>query len=167
MAVALRLARTTVDGFALTPCVYCGLVASTVDHVVPRSYRSMIADWRKQEGWEKIPDTVPCCSQCNSIAGANIFASLKEKREYIKDRLRYKYRRLLASAFWNESEIQGLGKSLRSHIEKAERKKIIVLLRLAWPYDIGNEVEALTRVLAGADNPAPALNSRRRSEILR
>lgn len=160
-----RLMRTTVEGYGLTPCVYCGLTATARDHFVPRAWRKMMERWR--EGcFVDVPDTVPCCTQCNSIAGANVFRTLAEKRQYIQARLRDKNAKLLASEFWPHKELRKLGKTLRSHIEKRETERLRLLLRLAWPYNIENEVEALTRALRDVNDPESALNQLRRKELL-
>jgi hypothetical protein len=151
--------------------VYCGKTADTRDHFVPRAYRSMVADWRKQEGWERVPDTVPACRECNCTAGANVFRTIAEKRRYVQGEYRRKYARLLASPFWTRAELDDLGPGLRSTVEREQTHKARLLLRLAWPYRLDHELEALAFELArqGDDEPdlTPALDARRRREILR
>lgn len=130
----------------------------------------MVAEWRRQRGWEHVPDTVPACTECNSTAGANVFATIAEKRAAIHDRYRRKYAKLLASQFWTEQELSELGYELRSRVEAGELKRLRLLLRLAWPYDPADEIEALTLSQIRRGGPAEAadaLNRIKRREILK
>jgi len=138
-----RLSISTVEGFKLTACLYCGQTATARDHFVPRSYRRIIAEWRKQEGWESVPDTVPVCNECNGIAGSSVFRAIGDKRRYIQARLRQRHRRALDAPFWAEEDLDELGTQLRSHVEAHEGRRMRLLLRLSWPYQVGEEVEAL------------------------
>lgn len=109
----------------------------------------------------------PSPQECNGIAGATPFATIVEKRDYIKSRLRDKNARLLASHFWNEADLAALWKTLRSHVEREEAKRLRLLLRLAWPYELDSEIGALTMYLfRGVDDAKPALDTIRRREIL-
>lgn len=161
-----RLRALTVEGYGLTPCVYCGMTAETRDHFVPRSWRRSFPNWR-EGAWRNVPDTLPCCGQCNSIAGAHPFETIAGKRRYVQDRLREKYARLLASPFHSEEDLAALGPTLRSHVEKRETERIRLLMRLAWPYDLGDTVGALTQGLMRLHGVGDVLNHVRREEILR
>ena len=54
-------------------CQYCGAVATSVDHVVPWS-------WRKDNSERNL---VAACKACNSLAGSQVFASFEEKQHYL------------------------------------------------------------------------------------
>jgi hypothetical protein len=164
-AARRRLSSCTVEGYWLTPCVYCGMTADTRDHFVPQSWRAMFMFWR-EGAWEDAPDTVPCCRQCNSIAGATPFATLVEKREYIQGRLRDKHAKLLASPFHSEDELDEMGTSLRTHIERRETQRLRLLMRLSWPYALGDEVEALSMLLYREMGAEESWNKIRRREII-
>lgn len=143
-----KLAARTVEGFKDDPCVYCGQVADSLDHFVPRAYRRTVEEWRKQEGWEDVPDTVPCCRSCNSIAGANVFRTLQDKREFIQECLRRKHRRVMRPRFRTNEELAEFGFSLRSHIVMREDEAVRLLRRLSWPYEL--EVEYVRDELSRA-----------------
>ena len=142
------------------------MTADSRDHFVPRSWRRVVDVWRKGI-WLDAPDTVPCCKECNSTAGAIPFGTLAEKRAFIQDRYKRKYARLLATPFRSEADLGGYGKNLRSYMERAETKKLWLVLRLAWPIDVGEEIEAFCLYCMREDaDAAEPLNIRRRREIL-
>jgi hypothetical protein len=80
-----------------------------------------------------MPNTVPSCHQCNSIAGADVFQSLAEKREHIQARLREKYWKVLYMPKWDDDEIEELDGRLRQSIAAAEAQRRIVATRISWP----------------------------------
>jgi hypothetical protein len=58
-----------------TPCGYCfSRWATGYDHIIPWVYG----------GTEERSNLYPSCRRCNSILGSKIFASLQEKREYVR-----------------------------------------------------------------------------------
>lgn len=57
-------------------CVYCGDQATTVDHLVPRSYKIDNSD----------DNLVACCGLCNCLAGNKLFSSFQEKKAFILKR---------------------------------------------------------------------------------
>jgi hypothetical protein len=164
---SVRLATKTVEGHWLSPCVYCGMTATARDHFVPRSWRRMMdgAVWRVGV-WLDAPDTVPVCAECNLTAGAVPFDTVAEKRRYIQECYRRKYGRLLARSFWSDQELDELGHTLRSTVERSETQKLRLILRLAWPYEFGDEVGAFVRYLVRGGDHVAALNEIRRKEIL-
>ena len=65
-------------------CVYCGVRASGVDHVIPVSQfvkRSM--DPRDPEVRKQLL-RVPCCISCNSMLSDKLFSSFKERRKFAR-----------------------------------------------------------------------------------
>jgi hypothetical protein len=115
-------------------CVYCGLPADSVDHVIPRLMRNLLADvggWR--ERWPRITDTVWACRQCNSTAGGKLFDTVAEKRRYIHARYREKHARLLKTPDWTDDEIEALGPSLQQYMRTMRDHANLLRERLAWP----------------------------------
>lgn len=55
-------------------CVYCGDIATVVDHILPW-------DWNHNDDFINL---VASCSDCNSIASDKIFSGLIEKAAYIR-----------------------------------------------------------------------------------
>jgi hypothetical protein len=110
-------------------CVYCGVPATSADHFVPLSVIDALSDVIADR---KGLVLVPCCGQCNSIAGARMFNTIGAKRRYIQDRLRYKYRRHLECPRWSTEEVEELGWSLKTAILSAMAIRQWIEERLAW-----------------------------------
>lgn len=114
-------------------CAYCGLPADTVDHVIPRSLRYMLTDlggWRNQ--WGRITDTVPACKECNSTAGAMVFNTMREKREYIHERIEKRYRSVLRTPRWDEDELDELSPALQEYVRASDELARLTRERLRW-----------------------------------
>ena len=118
-----------------THCVYCGQVAETQDHVLPLSlapeldFMTFRHRWQFGQGLNK----VPCCRECNSLAGTEPFFSIREKRKYIQGLLRKRYNKTLHSVIWDKDELRELGRTLRSHVIRKQRKLALAELRCSFP----------------------------------
>lgn|SRR5262245_17348115 len=76
-------------------CYYCERPATGMDHVLPVTLAALLPN----ERWPReLLQLVPCCAQCNSIAGAKLFTTLRAKRHYIRARLLELYTKRLAAA---------------------------------------------------------------------
>jgi hypothetical protein len=67
-------------------CAYCGDIANTRDHVVPRAYASRVPT-RCRRGGSDPGETVPACHRCNSTLGSRLFRSFEARRGYVRARL--------------------------------------------------------------------------------
>lgn len=114
--------------FKAKPCIYCGQEAQSRDHFIPKSFAARVEDFATIKKRKLI---VPCCSQCNSTAGDQVFLTLKEKRLYIHERYTIKYRKLLDSPYWTDEEIEELGHELSSHIRRDQAIKKHIRRRMA------------------------------------
>src|SRR5438105_4315346 len=92
-------------------CAYCGEFASTRDHVVPRSWTGSAKPRWNQSEW------VWACSECNSLLGSSIFDTFVDRREFIREKLRLKYKKLLATPDWTEAELSELHGRLRKTVQ--------------------------------------------------
>lgn len=119
----------------IEPCVYCGLPADSVDHVIPRAYVSQIRDTIAplDKTLKAFGETVPACIQCNSILGASALFTMTERRSLVKERLRKKYKRLLAAPDWTHQELNDLDGTLRTHVIALQAAKDVVRARIRWP----------------------------------
>ena len=120
------------QAFKARPCLYCGLPADTKDHFIPRVYVSRMTQIRADLG-AKAKLIVPACRECNSTAGDHIFDTISEKRTFIKQQYRKKYRKLLESPNWTEDELNQLGLSLQTTIRASQAGKELMKARLRWP----------------------------------
>jgi hypothetical protein len=105
------------------------MAADSVDHFIPQSFASMIQDIGNIKNKKK----VPCCRECNSTAGSKVFLTVKEKRDYIHNRYRTRYKKLLEAPDWSDKEIESLGFTIQSHVKRSIEGKKIMKERLRWP----------------------------------
>jgi len=110
--------------------------ADTKDHVIPRARRGSVP----QEWLLRVPDTVPACGECNSLASdAIVEQTVERKREEIQLRLRGRYRKLLKMPDHSPEELAALGSTLRRSVKAKLRQRDTLIERLAWPDLIGME----------------------------
>lgn len=112
-------------------CQYCGQVATTIDHWVPRS----VAYALKDVGTLTNMIRVPACSECNGLARAVLFRTMGAKRRFIQAKLRRRYARLLTMPAWSESDKSEMEYAMREMIEAAEIQKSVIERRLRYRPD--------------------------------
>lgn len=113
----------------IEPCIYCGLPATGIDHIPPRAMRHKLQDLGEYVGtWIEVPS----CSWCNSTLNDLALLTITDRKLYIKQRIRAKYKRILSSVDWTDEQLEELGYSLKSKIKATMSKKKILKLRLDW-----------------------------------
>ncbi len=128
-----RLSRTynhlytphSFEGQNVRECFYCADPAETRDHCPPLSW----VETRKQEAWRDAGVafvTVPCCAPCNGLLGRKGLFTLKERADYLEQRLSAKFDR--ESTLWSEDEIDEMGPSFQKTI-RARQKAVDDLAR--------------------------------------
>jgi hypothetical protein len=100
------------------PCYYCGIAADGVDHVVPRSVINSLRDSGLDEASAVALGRarrliVPCCRECNGLAGAKYHDTLAERAAFVRERLAHRHRKALAMPDWSASELAELSHGLR------------------------------------------------------
>lgn len=85
-------------------CVYCGWDFEHVEHLVPHSL----------SGDDSLANLVGSCALCNQIAGAKVFDSFADKRDYILAKLEKRFGKRIP--LWTQAEVDDLGPSLRAHV---------------------------------------------------
>lgn len=101
-------------------CMYCGEPANEREHVYPRTLFG-----------EDTPK-VWSCGECNRIAGAKLFDTIEEKRDYIHKQLVRRYSGLLSSPEWDIEELKELKGSIKKDVLAFRRAQIWIKSRLAW-----------------------------------
>lgn len=91
-------------------------------------WRSQVREQIKGGLW-----LIPSCHECNNLAGAIPFVSILEKRQFIKKRIKQKYRKYLKRVMWDDDELVELGKNLQSAVLRGLQSTARVELRLSWP----------------------------------
>jgi|SRR5215471_349074 len=112
----------------VTSCVYCGLTADSIDHIPPRSARQEIIHQGLILQYPFIE--VDACRECNSALGARSLWTLRERKEYIKKFLRKKYKRLLRTSSWSDSQLGRMSPMMQRYILDSIKNKEIVERRL-------------------------------------
>ena len=119
-------------GGDLRICVYCGELAHGIDHVPPLTHAIRMLEISKEELLATALKRVPCCQECNSLAGAVYHATLSERRAYIRKRLTKKYKSLLAAPLWDEDELSDMGFHLQGRIRRLDHTARKVRSRVAY-----------------------------------
>lgn len=112
-------------------CIYCGMSATTRDHFIPWSYNHSSSEKRTYNN----DDVLPCCRECNILAGNKIFETLEEKRYFIHARIATKYKKVLAMPFWTEEEVNELSGKMKKTVVMSMKLKCLIEARLKWPYN--------------------------------
>lgn len=117
------------SGLYITPCIYCGMPASSVDHIPPQSMRMQLGAVELAAIHEQ---EVPACRECNSALGARPLLTVTERRAYVKDWLRRHYASYLRIPEWCESDLLQLGAGLQGMIRRNIAVRDDVRKRLRW-----------------------------------
>jgi hypothetical protein len=76
---------------------------------------------------------VPCCQECNVLAGDKVFFWIREKRAYIQKALKERYRKKLRFVVWDEEDLEELGPGLASFVLRGQRESARLELRTSFP----------------------------------
>lgn len=76
---------------------------------------------------------VPCCNECNCLAGNTPFVSILEKRKFIQQKLADKYKSQSRRVIWDDDELDEFGYSLGTSVRHYLVQKHRIDKRLAWP----------------------------------
>lgn len=121
-------------GRGQTPCYYCGDVADSIDHVIPRSLLARL-DLATQVAMPRpYADTVPCCRDCNCRLNSSYQETLTERKLELKRRLRKRWGRLVqATPEWTEEQLADLADGyFKDAIIAQLALREHVLRRLRW-----------------------------------
>lgn len=112
------------------PCVYCGQESSEWDHVPSMSYvDSLSTEDRNHAHLRKLP----ACHECNPWLNSLKLHTLRERRSYVKRKLRSKYRTWIEMPEWSETELLELSTDdARRYIGAHSRFAQAVRARLAY-----------------------------------
>lgn len=131
------VAREWLADYDVARCYYCGEPAGSVDHVVPQSMLEML----RIMGDDAVSAilarhgrrmTVPCCMECNSVLGNKYFDTLEKRKNYLKRRMRQRYKKILRTPDWSDRELSQLGDRLQEYVITAIVRRDIILRRLRY-----------------------------------
>jgi hypothetical protein len=133
------------------PCYYCGLPASTIDHVVPIVIIKALLDL--PDGLKRLKGrvlTVHACQQCNSIAGGRYFDTLSDRLDYVKKRLRQKLKKDLDCADHTDRDLMEMSEWLRDYCINGQERRRVALARLAHEPKGSKQGRSVSQVIADA-----------------
>lgn len=138
--IAAEIARD--DDEECTPCTYCGVVAQSVDHVVPQWLlkRAEAANLDLSRMFRMRSWTVPACIECNSSLGNRVFQTIALRRAAAKQHVRRKYKAFLRIPNWSADELAEMAPAMVRSIQAGIRVRDWVRQRLAWT-GVGRDVE--------------------------
>lgn len=108
-------------------CCYCGVPASDFDHVVPWSWNH--TGKRKTKNRNK-ETCVGACSECNSLLSNYFLHSIKDRADYLSDRLALRYKDLLKMPVWSEEELDEMGYTQATYIRNKQMQRDLVIDRI-------------------------------------
>lgn len=103
-------------------CTYCQYDKATDrDHVVPKSY-SGTTSFRD--------NTVPACKECNGLLSNHPVHTVEDRTAFLYEAYYKKYKKALSAPLWTKDEIKELGGTLKAHVVKEQRKKLMAHSKL-------------------------------------
>jgi DNA-binding NarL/FixJ family response regulator len=139
-----------------SPCYYCGEAADSVDHVVPQSLVDAAMNSGEAALFAALNDrrrrmTVPCCHECNGLAGWKYHQTLEERAAYVRRRLAHRHRKVLEMPDWASSELMELSEQLRNlvlaRLIKRDEIRRRLRYRAAGALPINDELRELARTI--------------------
>lgn len=123
--------RADGSSFVGCPCFYCGDNATTEDHAYP------LVALQQIYGIADLPSArllivVPACLECNILLGTRVFSTLFMRKKHIKQRLRQRYKRILAIPPWEPRELARLEPRLQEYVLLGLQQQENLHHRLAW-----------------------------------
>ena len=131
----LEFFRTVIKAFRVDEgvrCVYCGNIAQEKEHVTPKNFLNGLVGLGNFQNTVKYHKSmiVPACKECNLIASGQKFRNFTEKKKFIKEKLKNRYRKILLTPFWTDTELLELDFRLREYVLVALEAKRVVQARL-------------------------------------
>ena len=118
----------------LTPCYYCGQMATTVDHITPKTIQSRLSP-EIENPVSATTETVRACRECNSTLGGRVYGgkgTLHDRKMAVRVHIRKKYAKYLRIPTWTEGEINDLGPELQKFVRHGLAMKHLTEMRLRW-----------------------------------
>jgi hypothetical protein len=85
------------------------------------------------EAQRTVTAVVPACGECNSLLGDALCFDVKERREFVQDKLRRKHRQRLLVKDFAEADLGEMGPTLLSSYRQARVERDVLIRRLEWP----------------------------------
>ena len=118
-------------------CTYCGMRATCLDHVIPRSFDysgERSHDTNKRE-------CVPACTECNSLLSNMMYITVANRAMFLAGRLAERHAKILNAPDWSEEEYAELSGRLLKHVKSLQTKKKLVKARIDYAKSVAELTE--------------------------
>lgn len=113
-------------------CTYCGIPASTLDHMPPISWTDSANEKAKEEmNFYKLPS----CEECNNALGNLRLFSVMDRVHHVHAWLKNRYKKALRMPYWDEDELNELSYTMVAEVRKAERQSAWAKSRIVYRPD--------------------------------
>jgi hypothetical protein len=134
-------------------CVYCGMPCTGVDHFPPLKHVHVI---------ESGHVVVPCCKECNDMAGDSLQESLEERTNYIKTKIYQKYKHKFLWNAWDDPEVREVVERLGWRLSGCT---VVTRGCTTMTRDGGDRYGSPTRPVAGRDEHGRRVKLDRYSQL--
>lgn len=100
-------------------CAYCGDPAEHIEHVIPRRLHQPTY-------------TVLSCAECNLLAGGFKATCFADKIDYIREKIRKRYKKYLRAPEWDDEELSEMGPQMARWLRACSQIRNWVLGRLSF-----------------------------------
>lgn len=139
----LTIQRPTRLGYPKDLCIYCGLAASCMDHLIPEPWSGPAVRRSVMQ--------VPSCVECNVIISDSLTFNITERRALAHTRLEKRNAKWLRAKYFTDAEVAEFGYNLRGKVQEGMHMRAVTELRLRWPSDPFYDLNAAQAV--GIENP--------------
>lgn len=140
--------RLTQEG--LQECFYCGMPASTKDHIPPRRTREVLLALGFLSQFKLY--CVPACAECNIGLGSRAPFSIEDRAAWIKTWLKSRYSKTLSMPEWEPAELRAMSGRLRQHVEAGIAARAVARTRVSWkaPHDPEIDLDPVVSAIKNA-----------------
>lgn len=124
-------------------CIYCGLEANHMDHLIPEPWSGPAARANVL--------TVPACRDCNCSLNDTLTFSITQRRQLAHERILKRHGKWLKCKYFTSAELRQFGHNLRTTIDEGMQMRKVTEARLAWPFDPNYDLDAIQAV--GIEDP--------------
>ena len=111
----------------MVKCIYCGVPANALDHIIPVSY----TDVSRRAAKYNRENTVPSCNECNSTLSNKWLPTISERAAFLIEHYNIKYKKFLNPLkIWEDWEIEELSGNMKKLVISNKNKTILIQERL-------------------------------------
>ena len=99
-------------------CIYCNNdFATDLDHTISHSFYSLKCKGSRKKASHNDPvPMVDSCLECNIMLSNKLIPDINDRKKYLLDKYKKRYKKLLSTPDWNKKELKELDSNLRNKI---------------------------------------------------